>query len=163
MAELWSALVGAGAVIAGAALAGGFTLLKGRQESADKERDRLEQRVTRQREIRRDAYLTLINRAEAVDDLQRSLLSASSTREEVMLELDTASTRLRQSLLVVRMEGPAEVAQVAQGLVEKYSELSSRMLSGDLTLGVLLDTRIETLAIQADFLAATARALDSTG
>ncbi|MCT9009506.1 hypothetical protein [Streptomyces rhizosphaerihabitans] len=162
MSDSWSTLIGAGAAIAGAALAGGFTLLKGRQENADKERDRLEQRLTHHRAIRRDAYLDLLNKAEEVDDLQRDYLAADGAAiGELRVALSTASSKLHQSLKVVRMEGPAHVAEAAQRLVDSYAELSGRMGGGDLTLGELLTTRIETLRIQDEFLTATASALDS--
>ncbi|MEV3848132.1 hypothetical protein AB0J30_15210 [Streptomyces microflavus] len=164
MAEIWNTLVGAGAVVVGAGLTGGFTLLKGRQERTDKERDRLEQRITRHREIRREAYLSLLNNAEAVDTLQRDFtMSEEGSPEEFRSELDTASARLHQSLLVVRMEGPSEVADAAQELVRKYHELSGHMRSDDgMTLGDLLTTRIETLNAREEFLRATTKALDSS-
>ncbi|ASQ95534.1 hypothetical protein [Streptomyces sp. 11-1-2] len=162
MADVWGTLIGAGAVIAGTALTGGFTLLKGRQENADKERDRLEQRLARHREIRRDAYLDLLSKAEEVDDLQHQYLSADSASVDALREaLSTASGMLHQSLKIVRMEGPAPVAQAAQRLTDSYSELTRRMGEGDLTFGELLNTRLETLRIQDQFLAAAARALDS--
>ncbi|MEU0674426.1 hypothetical protein ABZ330_16295 [Streptomyces sp. NPDC006172] len=163
MADLWSTLVGAGAVVAGAALTGGFTLLKGRQENADKERDRLEQRLARHREIRRDAYLDLLNKAQAVDNLQRDYLSADATSVVALREaLGNAAIELNQSWKIVRMEGPVQVAEVATRLVDSYAELSRRMGSGDLTLGRLLDSRIETLRIQDEFLMIAARALDGS-
>lgn len=147
----------------GAGLTGGFTLLKGRQERVDKERDRLEQRTSRHREIRRDAYIALLSDAKSVDSLQRDFSPSNPLpRTEYLRELTAATDQLYQSLLIVRIEGPDEVAAAAQELVSKYSSLSNQMHSDDgVTLGDLLNGRLATLQAREEFLAVTARALDS--
>jgi hypothetical protein len=56
MADQSIALISAASALAGVALAGGFTLLKGHQERTDKEADRDEQRRVMHRAARRDVY-----------------------------------------------------------------------------------------------------------
>ncbi|MFE9381104.1 hypothetical protein [Streptomyces sp. NPDC006855] len=164
MAEIWSTLVGAGAVVVGAGLTGGFTLLKGRQERTDKERDRLEQRITRHREIRREAYLQLLDCAQKLSLCQGRFVGVDGLPDDLQAELGSAMRDLSRSLLVVRMEGPVEVAAAARDLVGHYDQLNGHILtSGGVSHRLLLEAHTATLGAREEFLRVTAKALDSAG
>ncbi|MFJ4845132.1 hypothetical protein [Streptomyces sp. NPDC088733] len=161
MVDVWGTVVGAGAVIAGAVLTGGFTLLKGRQEGAEKERDRLEQRAVRHRELRRDAYLALLNAGEeiyALQDQHRDLEPAA--RVELNVTIDATLAKLHQCLAVVRLEGPAHVAESAEVLVNHYRDLTGLVLVQN-DISPLMRARMAALGAQSEFLAAASAALDS--
>ncbi|WP_143080562.1 hypothetical protein [Actinacidiphila rubida] len=163
MSDILSTLLGAGAVVAGAGLAGGFTLLKGRQESADKERERLEQRVARHREIRRDAYVDFLSKIHLMDLAQREVNRTENRNlsESALLSLASAERSLYQSLLVVRMEGPTEVAEAARALVRAFRQLNG-LLEDGLTLETVEANMREREATRDAFLASAARTLGTT-
>lgn len=162
MADTWGTVIGAGAVIAGATLTGGFTLLKGRQERAEKERERLEQRVVRHREIRRDAYVALLSKTQEMDELIAEYSNRGlEARAEYRERLGAAETKLYQCLAVVQMEGPAEVARCAKKLVVEYVELCRLTVFSGVTIVQLMAAHTSSTDAQNAFIAATARTLDS--
>ena len=104
-------------------MAGGFSLLKGRQDRAEKDRDRHESRRVLHRSTRRDAYLEFLNAYGEIDHVLTELwmLQPPETREtqapSEFRDMDRAYGVLRKAQAVVALEGPQAVAAVAHVVV----------------------------------------------
>lgn len=123
MSQLTGALIGVCGTVVGASLAGLFALVKGRQESADKERDRLEQRLARQHEMRHAAYTNLLCACHTADDKVRTAWAAPMGAEgaeesEVAWE---AARKVRECQVIVGLAGPSLLADLTERLCRKYT------------------------------------------
>ncbi|MEV0602311.1 hypothetical protein AB0I82_23830 [Streptomyces sp. NPDC050315] len=121
MAEQWSVLVGAGGALLGVALTGGFTLLKGRQDNTEKQRDRIEQRRVALRETRRTTYVRFLSAYHEVDSkfldawkIRPALLGATPSPQ--LLDVLASATALREVLTEIALDGPPEVSAAAYDL-----------------------------------------------
>ncbi|WP_433397053.1 hypothetical protein [Streptomyces sp. CA-146814] len=139
MADRWIALVGAGSALAGVAVTGAFTLLKGRQEAREKRRDRAEGRRILHREARRGAYLEVLRAAhefdEYMDDVWKGLPVGlpNDPPRPPWREAEAAVKRLREAAVKVSIEGTAEVAASAHDLwISNYDALhDANRISGE--------------------------------
>ncbi|MEV6577261.1 hypothetical protein AB0M92_03725 [Streptomyces sp. NPDC051582] len=122
MAEQAVALISAAGVLAGVALTGTFTLLKGRQERVDRQLDRDEQRLVMHREARRDAYAQFLTTYHEVDRRfaeVKKILPASNPDEPVASQLPAAEDAiiaLKEAGSTVSLEGPPELSEAASRL-----------------------------------------------
>ncbi|MGW3586241.1 hypothetical protein ACWDM8_33520 [Streptomyces rubiginosohelvolus] len=139
MADRWIALVGAGSALAGVGVTGAFTLLKGRQETREKQRDRIEGRQMLHREARRDAYLEVVRAShefdEYMDDVWLGLAVGlpDDPPRPPWDDAEAAVKRLREAAAKVSIEGTSEVAEAAHDLwVSNYDALhDANRLSGE--------------------------------
>ncbi|MFI8988704.1 hypothetical protein ACIG63_27470 [Streptomyces antimycoticus] len=127
MADQSIALISAASALAGVALTGGFTLLKGRQERTDKQADRDEQRRVMHRAARRDVYAELLT---AYHEVDRNFREVAKTRppadptvpipsgSDVAYQAEASINALRQAAAAVALEGPAEAGAAADKLCE---------------------------------------------
>lgn len=122
MAEQAAALISAASVLAGVALTGTFTLLKGRQERLDKQLDRDEQRRIMHREARRDAYAQFLAAYHEVDrkfEQVKKIFPASDSEQPVAPQLpavEEAIIALKEAGSTVSLEGPPELSEAANRL-----------------------------------------------
>ncbi|MFF6912892.1 hypothetical protein [Streptomyces sp. NPDC012466] len=129
MAEQSIALIGAASALAGAALAGVFTLLKGRQDRLDRQLDRNEQRLIMHREARRDAYARFLTAYHEVDRSFGEVRKAVPPPEPglpvppALSGVEAAITALSEAGATVSLEGPVEMSLAAHDLVVACSSL----------------------------------------
>ncbi|MEU3294567.1 hypothetical protein ABZ722_19680 [Streptomyces longwoodensis] len=123
MAEQSIALIGAASALAGVALTGAFTLLKGRQDRLDKQLDRDEQRLIMHREARRDAYACFLTAYHEVDrsfaEVRKVIPPPDLTMpvSPQMPATESAITALAEAGSTVSLEGPAEMSALAHDVV----------------------------------------------
>ncbi|MGW4757283.1 hypothetical protein [Streptomyces chartreusis] len=123
MVERAAALISAASALAGVALAGAFTLFKGRQDRLDKQLDRDEQRNVMQRQARREAYVAFLA---AYHEVERKFVEVGDVippphaDDLVAPELpatEAAIMTLQQAGDAVALEGPPEMAPAADRVV----------------------------------------------
>ncbi|MGA4801224.1 hypothetical protein [Streptomyces lavendulocolor] len=155
MADLWSAAIGAGGALFGGVLAGGFSLLKGRQEAANSERDRVEQRMVLHRTSRREAYLAVLAAYSEVDRRTDAVMrmrpppTANLNVAEEFYAADEALRSLREAVAAAQLEGPIAVAEAASALWSACWE--RHVLLADCTAGNIgSSTQLYALADAAD-------------
>ncbi|MEU0075392.1 hypothetical protein ABZ027_38560 [Streptomyces sp. NPDC006332] len=130
MIEQSVALISAASALAGVAVTGGFTLLKGRQERLDKEIDREEQRRVMHREARRDAYSQFLSAyhetARGFQEVKKLVPPAhvDDPAGDEMDDLEAAIIALQEAGSNVTLEGPPQVQFAADELVEACRDLN---------------------------------------
>lgn len=134
MSQLGVALVSAGSALAGATVGGIFNLLRGRQESKERQTDRDEERRQRRLDSRRSAYVSFLSKLSDLEDEYQHLHSfqlpdTEDRWEAVAIAALAARNRLFQARIEVEMAGPAVMAaqadrvlQQATILLEEYDE-----------------------------------------
>ncbi|MGV9341246.1 hypothetical protein [Streptomyces sp. NPDC003688] len=126
MTQLGVALVSAGSALAGATVAGVFTLLKGRQEARERQADREEQRRHRRLDNRRDAYIGFLRAfGEAEDELHKlyefKVPAALQDFEAAERSVVRAFNDFFQAKLGVEVAGPPVMAAQAQRVLDQLS------------------------------------------
>ncbi|MFF9640536.1 hypothetical protein [Kitasatospora aureofaciens] len=129
MADYWGVAIGTLGTLAGAAATGGFTLLKGRQDSGLKKLELAEQRNSRHRDIRRDAYAQFLAQLSKVDGAFKKLnitpirSIAMSSDPNMIEEYEALVDELQGFSNVVYMEGPEAVANSAREITSAVKSL----------------------------------------
>ncbi|MBT2365388.1 hypothetical protein J7E88_08635 [Streptomyces sp. ISL-10] len=127
VSQLMGALIGVFGTLAGGSVAGAFTVLKARQESSDRERDRLEQRLGRQHEVRQGAYAGFLCACHKADDKFMAAWAAplGGEREAELLTAVVAAREAARSIreyqVIVGLAGPNNLADLTDQLCRKYA------------------------------------------
>ncbi|MCX4598362.1 hypothetical protein OG819_55490 [Streptomyces sp. NBC_01549] len=123
MSQLFGALSGGLFALAGVSVTGAFTLLKGRKESADKERDRLELRLERQQEVRRAAYAGFLCACHQADDKFMDAWAAPLGEDSAtaVVAAREAARSIREWQVTVALAGPRKMAGLTDDLCKKYT------------------------------------------
>ncbi|MET8077058.1 hypothetical protein [Streptomyces sp. NPDC005303] len=160
MAEQSIALIGAASALAGVALTGAFTLLKGRQDRLDRQLDRDEQRLMMHREARRAAYAVFLAAYHKVDrhfEEVKKVIPPLDPREQICPQMpatESAIVELLEAGSTVALEGPAEMSAAAHdvvvacaALLEEFAQLL-RDNVGTTTRLWALDSHSRDLALE---------------
>lgn len=135
MSDAWGTVIGAAGALLGVGLTGGFTLLQGRQNQLERDRDRDVQRQRVHQETRRAAYLHLLAvHHETAQKLEAAWVSSPAASQQAgvdtpLSKAETAVISLEAAVADVLLEGPPNVAEAAQAMLDACQELIFVMFS----------------------------------